>query len=107
MVIGVVKSDGLTESAYGQLLAHHSPLSQKLHHFFKATTLFTGLKAQDDLADIVAGKVVGRENETEKVFFKSWGLVVNDVLEAHRIYQRAKGKDIGQVLELWHQLRWI
>jgi ornithine cyclodeaminase len=63
------------------------------------------LKREDilDLADIVAGKVAGRETEREKIFFTSWGLVVYDLIEAYRIYQRAKQEGIGQVLELWHK----
>ena len=63
------------------------------------------LKREDilDLADIVAGKVAGRETETGKIFSTSWGLVVYDLIEAHRIYQRAKQGGIGQVLELWHK----
>ena len=60
-----------------------------------------------ELADIVAGKLAGRETETEKIFFKSYGSAVNDVIEGNRIYQRAKEKGIGQVLELWHEPHWV
>jgi ornithine cyclodeaminase/alanine dehydrogenase-like protein (mu-crystallin family) len=66
------------------------------------------LKREDilDLADIVAGKLAGRETDTEKIFYIEWGLVVNDLIEAYRIYQRAKEEGIGQILELWHKPRW-
>jgi ornithine cyclodeaminase len=69
-----------------------------------------GLPEREDifeLADIVAGKLAGRETETEKIFFKSYGSAVNDVIEGNRIYQRAKEKGIGRVLELWHEPRWV
>ena len=67
------------------------------------------LKREDilDLGAIVAGKVAGRETEREKIFYIEWGMVVNDLIEAHRIYQRAKEEEIGQVLELWHQPHWM
>ena len=60
-----------------------------------------------DLAAIVAGRTPGRESEKEKIFFMSWGMVLCDVAEAHRIYQRAKEKGIGRVLELWHRPYWM
>ena len=68
-----------------------------------------GLKNEDVLylGEIINGKKPGRESEREKIYFKSWGMSVFDVAEAHWIYQRAKEKGIGQVLELWHEPHWV
>ena len=59
------------------------------------------------LGEIINGKKPGRESEREKTYFKSWGMSVFDVAEAHRIYQRAKEKGIGQVLRLWQEPYWM
>lgn len=67
------------------------------------------LKREDilDLGDIVNGKVPGRENESEKIFFKSWGVTAQTLMSAYRVYKEAKRKGIGQVLELWHEPHWV
>lgn len=60
-----------------------------------------------DLGDIVNGKVPGRENDREKIFFKSWGVTGQTLMTAYRVYTEAKTKGVGQVLELWHEPHWV
>ncbi len=69
-----------------------------------------GLLKEEDmlgLRDIVNGKVPGRENESEKIFFKSWGVTAQTLMSSYRVYKEAKSKGMGQVLELWHEPHWV
>jgi len=52
-----------------------------------------------ELAEIVAGRKKGRENDTEKVLFISIGMGVEDAGAALHTYKRAKELGIGQYLE--------
>jgi ornithine cyclodeaminase len=60
-----------------------------------------------DLADIVAGKVPGRQSETEKILFNPIGMGINDIAEAYRVYRKAVEKGIGQRLKLWDSPHWV
>jgi len=69
-----------------------------------------GLLSEDDLtemSEIVNGKQPGRENDRERIYYNPTGLGVEDVIAAHRVYQQAIAKGIGQELELWHDPVWI
>jgi N-[(2S)-2-amino-2-carboxyethyl]-L-glutamate dehydrogenase len=60
-----------------------------------------------DLGDIVAGKVPGRQAETEKILFNPIGMGINDVAEAYRVYRQASAQGIGKRLNLWDSPHWI
>jgi 2,3-diaminopropionate biosynthesis protein SbnB len=60
-----------------------------------------------DLGDIVAGKVPGRQSETEKIMFNPIGMGINDVSEAYRVYRNAMERGIGQRLKLWDSPHWV
>ena len=60
-----------------------------------------------DLADIVAGKVPGRQSDAQKILFNPIGMGINDVAEAYRVYRQAAAKGIGQKLNLWNSPHWI
>jgi alanine dehydrogenase len=48
-----------------------------------------------ELADVLAGRVPGRQSATEITLFKSLGLAVEDVAAAHHVYERAKAEGAG------------
>jgi ornithine cyclodeaminase/alanine dehydrogenase-like protein (mu-crystallin family) len=53
-----------------------------------------------DLTEIVAGAKVGRENESEKIYFNAVGLAYTDVAIAYAMYQRARDAEVGQKLTI-------
>lgn len=62
----------------------------------------TNTKREDvyaELAEVVAGKKKGRENDREKILFISIGMGVEDAGAALHTYKRAKELGIGQYLE--------
>jgi ornithine cyclodeaminase len=69
-----------------------------------------GLLSEDDLVEIgeiINGKQPGRENDRERIYYNPTGLGVEDVVAAHRVYQQAVARGIGQQLKLWHDPVWI
>jgi 2,3-diaminopropionate biosynthesis protein SbnB len=68
-----------------------------------------GLIEVDDLVNIgaiVNGKVPGRTNDDECIFFSPLGMGIEDLINAHRVYLEARRRGIGQELELWHEPLW-
>lgn len=59
-----------------------------------------------ELGAIVNGKVPGRINSAESIFFSPLGMGIEDLINAHRVYQEAKRRGIGTELELWHDPIW-
>lgn len=53
-----------------------------------------------ELGEVVAGKKPGRRTDREITYFKSVGNAVQDVSVAQAIYDRARGKNLGQEVEL-------
>jgi 2,3-diaminopropionate biosynthesis protein SbnB len=51
-----------------------------------------------ELKDIVVGKLPGRENESERIFFKSVGMGLMDIAFATEIFRNAQSKKLGQKL---------
>jgi ornithine cyclodeaminase len=69
-----------------------------------------GLLSEDELTEmgeVVNAKKPGRENDRERIYYNPTGLGIEDVIAAHRVYQQAVAKGIGQELELWHDPIWI
>jgi ornithine cyclodeaminase len=68
-----------------------------------------GLIEADDLVEIAAivnGKEPGRTRDDECIFFSPLGMGIEDLINAHRVYQEARRRGIGQELELWHEPLW-
>ncbi len=69
-----------------------------------------GRFADDDLygelGEVVTGKKAGRETAAETIIFSPIGLALHDVAVAHRIYQTAKAKGLGQKVLLWDEPVW-
>jgi ornithine cyclodeaminase/alanine dehydrogenase len=53
-----------------------------------------------NLADVVAGKAVGRCNLSEISLFKSVGLALEDIALAAKVVELASGRGIGRTIEL-------
>ena len=54
-----------------------------------------------ELSQIIAGKIPGRENETEITLFKSSGIAIWDVAVAAKVYELALAKGRGIQIPLW------
>ena len=68
-----------------------------------------GLVNPDDIVEfgaIVNGKQPGRTRDDERIFFSPLGMGIEDLINAHRVYQEARRRGIGQELELWHEPHW-
>lgn len=52
-----------------------------------------------ELGELIMGKVKSRENDKEITVFKSVGTAVLDLVTAKRIYEKAKEKEIGQIIK--------
>jgi len=53
-----------------------------------------------DLGELVTGKKLGRENDSERIMSMNLGLAIEDMAAAIRIYEKAKSKGIGTWLKL-------
>lgn len=58
-----------------------------------------------ELAEVVAGRVPGRESAEEITIFESLGLGLEDITVARRVYDRARAEGLGQEVELFASLR--
>jgi alanine dehydrogenase len=56
-----------------------------------------------ELSQIIAGKIPGRENETEVTLFKSSGIAIWDVAVAMKVYELAVAEGRGTQIPLWEQ----
>jgi ornithine cyclodeaminase len=68
-----------------------------------------GFIEPDDLMEIgaiVNGRLPGRVRDDERIFFSPLGMGIEDLINAHRVYQEAIRRGIGQELELWHEPLW-
>jgi len=59
-----------------------------------------------ELGAIVTGRQPGRRHDDERIFFSPLGMGIEDLINAHRVYQEARRRGIGQELELWHEPVW-
>ena len=62
-----------------------------------------GLCSDEPLVDV---QLPGRTREDECIFFSPLGMGIEDLINAHRVYQEARRRGIGQELELWHEPLW-
>jgi alanine dehydrogenase len=56
-----------------------------------------------ELSQIIAGKIPGRENETEVTLFKSSGIAIWDVAVAAKVYELALSKGRGTEIPMWEK----
>lgn len=57
-------------------------------------------KINGELGEVINGNIKGRENDNEMTFFKTTGSAVLDLVAAQKIYEIAKEKGIGQIVDL-------
>jgi len=68
-----------------------------------------GLVRPEDIVElgaIITGKQPGRTRDDERIFFSPLGMGIEDLINAHRVYQEARRRGIGRELELWHEPLW-
>ncbi len=81
----VERSDLIAVDSLEQVEAHRSPdMAEAMRQ-----------KRVVELGAIVAGRAQGRTNERQITFFKSYGMGLQDVAAAGRVYQLAVGKGLG------------
>jgi ornithine cyclodeaminase len=59
---------------------------------------FTEDHIRGELGELADGRVVGRDSPRAVTIFKSLGLAVEDVVAAHRVYERARASGLGTPL---------
>lgn len=59
----------------------------------------TGELVTGEIGDVITGKTVGRENDTEKILSGAVGMSVEDVIAAKAAYDAAVAKGVGKVLD--------
>ena len=57
-------------------------------------------KINGELGEVINGLMKGRENDDEMTFFKTTGSAVLDLVAAQKIYEMAKVKKVGQMVDL-------
>ena len=57
-------------------------------------------KINGELGEVINGQIKGRENDDEMTFFKTTGSAVLDLVAAQKIYEMAKTKGVGQMVDL-------
>jgi len=65
-----------------------------------AENVLEGHTPIDTLADVVCGKVAGRQSDSDITVFKSCGLAIEDLVTARMAYDRAVQNGIGLSIEL-------
>jgi ornithine cyclodeaminase len=60
-----------------------------------------------EFGEVVSGRKAGRENDQETIIFSPIGLALHDVAVAHRIYETAVAKELGQKVILWDSPVWM
>jgi ornithine cyclodeaminase len=56
-------------------------------------------KINGELGEVINGQIKGRENDDEMTFFKTTGSAVLDLVAAQKIYEMAKAKNVGQMVD--------
>ena len=68
-----------------------------------------GLVSPDDLVElgaIINGKKESRTHDNDRIFFSPFGMGIEDLINAYRVYQEACRRGVGQELKLWHEPLW-
>lgn len=64
------------------------------------------MEAMPDLGDVACGRIVGRENDEERIALITGGMPTEDVAWAYDLYETALEKGLGQKLLLWDEPHW-
>ncbi len=68
-------------------------------HNYKQYDLFEGFpEPNGELAKVILGEAIGRENEDEKIIFINIGLALSDIIVGYKIYRIAVERKIGTEL---------
>ncbi len=61
------------------------------------------IKREDivDIADVITGKMMGRQSEDDRIIYSVGGMPVEDIAWGETVYKRAKEMGIGISLKLW------
>jgi ornithine cyclodeaminase/alanine dehydrogenase-like protein (mu-crystallin family) len=70
-----------------------------LHHAIAAGAM-TADRVRAELGDVVVGTKRGRSRDDEIVIFDSTGTAIQDVASAAIVYERARERGVGMVVEL-------
>jgi len=62
--------------------------------------LLTGDQHLDELGEVVAGTVVGREDDSQITLYKSLGVGIQDLVTAALVYTKALANGVGTVVDL-------
>lgn len=93
----VLDSDKIVVDDWEQVKHRGTPVLAKMYK--------EGLIREDDiygnLGDIVVGRKLGRENESERIFLLPIGMGSEDIAVASRVYDMALRHGIGTKLRLW------
>lgn len=69
--------------------------------YYKSVGYFKDIpEVYADLGEIVTGKKVGRESDSERIMSMNLGLAIEDMSTAVKIYEKAKRKVVGVWLNL-------
>jgi len=53
-----------------------------------------------EVADLVAGRALGRQSPEEIIFYKSMGVPIQDLITAQYVEQRAIDQDLGSLIDI-------
>ena len=56
-----------------------------------------------DVADVITGKLAGRENDKQRIIYSVGGMPVEDIAWGETVYKRALELGIGVKLHLWDE----
>lgn len=68
-----------------------------------------GLLKSDDVTELgalISSRKEGRRHENERIFFSPFGMGIEDLINAYRVYQEAIRQGVGQELNLWSEPLW-
>ena len=57
-----------------------------------------------DIADVIAGRVTGRDNDEQRIIYSVGGMPVEDIAWGETVYKKALELGIGIKLPLWEKL---
>ena len=55
-----------------------------------------------DITDVITGKVIGRDNDKQRIIYSVGGMPVEDIAWGETVYKRALELGIGVKLPLWN-----
>jgi ornithine cyclodeaminase len=90
----IQKADKVVVDLWEEVLHRRTPLLARMFEQGK----IDASRIYADLGNIVEGRIPGRENNRERIFFSPLGLGSEDIALAARIFQRATASGLGTLL---------